>query len=359
MAQEFYLTKKEMDSLSLDRVDKNRKAEIMKIKDSIVLKADETLEYGASASSNLSKFSSELLSSMKLKDIPEVEGVLKDLFDGIGKVDADTLLEYKPSFFKKLAKVDAFQQFILSYENVQSVIDGVKEKLEQCSFQLKKDIEVCDSFLEQNLHYINDLDNYIMAGKLKLRDERELLEEEKENVDTNDMLTVYSFNAHKNEIERFERKIYDLTLIREIAVQNVPQLMLISDGNSALIEKIKSSIDFAVPLWERQLLIAVQLLRQKGVIVIQKSVGDATNAMILKNGQLLKSGSIEVARELEKGIIDVEVLKKNSEALIQTLEGISAVRNEGREKRLQATQELAQIQTRLNEQLLLTEKVGA
>lgn len=356
----YYLTKKELESGKLDKLPEKRRNDIMSIKSSIALNTEDTLNYATDASKNLTNFSTELLRSMKLKDIPEVEDILKELLAGLGKVDADTLLDYKPSFFKRLTHADAFSQFLVSYDNVAAVIEQVKGKLEQCNFQLKKDIEICNRFMEQNLAYINDLDNYIMAGKLKLDEEHKLLDDELKEVDQDDRLDVYNYNAHKAEVERFERKLYDLTLMREIAVQNIPQIMLIRDGDSILIEKIQSSINSAIPLWESQLVIAVQLLRQKGVIVIQKSMTDATNAMIVKNGQLLKSGSIEVAKELERGIIDVEVLKKNSETLISTLEAISTIREEGREKRLQATQELAQLQSKLNEQLLLSSKgVGA
>jgi len=324
----------------------------MAIKNSISLDTEATLNYATSASKNLTKFSTDLLQSMKLKDIPEVEGILRELLDGLGQVDASTLLDYKPSLWRRITHADVFSQFLASYDSVSDVIDKVKGKLEECNFQLKKDIEVCNKFLSQNMDYINELDNYIMAGRIKLQEEHKLLESEAKEVDQSDRLQVYNYEAHKSEVDRFERKLYDLILMREIAVQNVPQIMLIRDGDSILIEKIQSSINSAIPMWESQLVIAIQLLRQKGVIVIQKSVADATNALIVKNGQLLKSGSIEVAKELERGIIDVEVLKKNSETLISTFEAIATIRDEGRTKRIQATQELAALQTKLNEQLI-------
>ena len=348
-----YLTKKEMESLSIDRLDESRRKEIMSIKGSIALSYEDTLDFASSASKNLTNFSSDLLRTMKVKDTPEVEGLITELLAGLERVDANTLMETKSSFFKKLFKTDELKQFIVRYEDVASVIENVKGKLEESNFQLKKDIEVCNRYFEQNLAYINELDNYIMAGKMRVEEERKLIAEEEDSFDSSDMLEVHNFNAHVNEVDRLERKVHDLTLMREIAIQNIPQIMLIRDGDGVLIEKIQSSINSAIPLWESQMVIAIQLMRQKGALAIQKSVTNTTNNLIAKNSELLKAGSIEVAKELERGIVDVEVLKKNSENLIKTLEAIRTVRAEGRENRLKATQELASLQMQLNEQLML------
>ena len=348
-----FLTKRDMDSLSLDRLDESRRNEIIAIKNNIALSYEDTLDFASSASKNLTEFSSDLLKTMKVKDTPEVEGLITELLSGLEKVDANTLIETKPSFLKRLFKTDELKQFIVRYEDVAGVIDGVKAKLESSTFQLKKDIEVCNRYLEQNLAYINELDNYIMAGRIKVDEERKFLEVEKLQIDKNDMLAVHDFNARQNEVDRLDRKLHDLLLMREIAVQNIPQIMLIRDGDGVLIEKIQSSINSAIPLWESQMVIAIQLLRQKGALAIQKGVANTTNNLIAKNSELLKSGSLEVAKELERGIVDVEVLKKNSENLIKTLEGIRSIRAEGYQNRLKATQELGQIQSRLNEQLML------
>lgn len=351
-----YLTKREMESLSLDRLDEERKNEIISIKDSIVLSYEDTLNFASSASQNLNSFSTDLLHTMKVKDTPEVAETITTLLTGLEKVDATTLLEYKPSLFKRLFKTDEIKQFISQYDDVASVIDGVKQKLEVSSLELKKDMELCNKFLEQNMTYINELDNFIMAGRLKVDEERKILEKERLEVDESDMLDVHNFNAHQTEVDRLDRKIYDLTLMREIAIQNIPQIMLIRDGDGVLIEKIQSSINSAIPLWESQMVIAIQLLRQKGALAIQKQVTEATNNLIVKNGELLKSGSIEVAKELERGIVDVEVLEKNSENLIKTLEGIRQIQENGRQERQQVTQRLGELQMKLNEQLLLQGK---
>ena len=349
-----YLTKKNMDNLTLDNVDEARKGQILAIKDSIVFSYDSTIDYAGAASKNLTEFSSDLLKTVKVKDTPEVEGLINELLTGLEKVDAATLQTKKQTLFQKLFKVDEVKQFITRYEDVEGVIDTVKDKLEVANFQLKKDIEVCNRYMEQNMKYINELDNYIMAGKLRADEEQQAIDTEKSKMDQADQLAVYTMNARQGELDRFNRKIHDLMLMRAIAIQNIPQILLIADGDSVLIEKIESSINSAIPLWESQMVIAIQLMRQKGALALQESVAKTTNNLIEKNGEMLKAGSIEVAKALETGIVDVEVLKKNSENLIQTLQAIKTIREDGRQARLKAAQELGMLQSKLNEQLLLT-----
>lgn len=354
MANNNTLAKRDIDNLSLENLDESRKGQIMSIKDSIAFTYDGTLGYAESASKNLTEFSSDLLKTVKVKDTPEVEQLITQLMDGLGKVDASTLQTRKPNFIQRLFGVDEVKRFITRYEDVEDVIDSVKEKLSVANFQLKKDIEVCKRYLEQNKAYINDLDNYIMAGGLRAQEEQAAIDIERQNIDMNDQLAVHELNNRQGELDRFERKLHDLQLMRTIAIQNIPQIVLIAEGDSVLIEKIDSSINTAIPLWESQMVIAIQLMRQKGALALEKAVVQTTNNLIAKNGELLKSGSLEVAKALETGVVDVEVLKKNSENLIETLKGIQQIREEGKASRLKATQELAALQGKLNEQILLS-----
>lgn len=349
-----YLAKRDLESVNLSALDETRKNQVLAIKNGIQLSYENTLEYAGDASKNLTEFSSDLLKSMKVKDTPEVEGLITELMAGLAKVDADTLVEKKPTFWGKLFRVDELKSFVVKYEDVAQIIDDVKAKLEQANFQLKKDIEVCNRYLEQNLKYINELDNYIMAGRLRLQEEQVKLNEEKANLDNTDMLAVHDINAKQSELDRLDRKLHNLMLMRAIAIQNIPQILLIKDGDGVLIEKIDSSINSAIPLWESQMVVAIQLMRQKSALSIQRSVTQTTNKLIEKNSELLREGSVGVSKELEAGIIDVAVLKKSSENLIATLNDIRTVREDGARARLEATRELGQLQIKLNEQMLLT-----
>lgn len=350
------LTKKDLDSGNIECLSEERKRNVLSLKDSIDLESESILDFGTNASKNLTEFSSDLLNKMKVKDNPEVENLLGELMSNLGQIDPNTLLEKKPTFLQRIFGTNNgdLKKFITRYENISSVIDDIKTKLGVSTFQLKKDMEVCSRYLEQNVNYINALDDYIMAGHIKISEEQRSLDEARASVDRDDMLAVNQLNARQSNLDRLERKVHDLNLMRAIAIQNIPQIMLIRDGDGVLVEKIQSSINSAIPLWESQMVIAIQLMRQKGALAIQKSVTDTTNNLIARNSELLESGSIEIAKELERGIVDIETLKKSSEHLIKTLESIQQIRANGRQERIKATAELAAIQSRLNEQLLLS-----
>lgn len=348
------ITKKDMDSMSLANLSEEKRNQIMSIKNGLSLTDDAIIGFGNEASKNLSHFSSELLTAMKVKDNPEVEDLLTELMTGLQEVDCDSLLARKPSFLKKLFKVDDIKSFMVKYEDVQSVVNTVKKKLEQTEFQLKKDISLCNQYLEQNESYIGDLDNYIMAGKIKVQEEREILEQEERELDKTDQLAVHRLSIKQDDLDRLDRKITDLMLMREIAVQNVPQIQLIRGADNVLIEKIQSSINSAIPLWESQIVITIELMRQKGALGVQKAITDTTNKLIAKNSELLKVGSIEVAKELERGIVDLETLKKSQQNLIETLDTIKTIRLEGREQRLQVAGEIENLHEQLNNAMLLS-----
>ena len=348
------LAKKDLEACNLAKLDDERRSQVLAIKDSITFDSNSILEYAGSASKSLTDFSSDLLRSVKLKDTPEVEGLLTELLTGLGKVDAVTLTENKPSFIKRLFRVDEIKMFAARCEDVESIVQGIREKLETANFQLKKDIELCDRYLEQNKAYINALDNFILAGNLRYQEEIAAIQAEKANLDTEDQLAVYTLNARQDELDRFERKLYDLLLMRKIAADNIPQILLIKQGDSILVEKIDSSINSTIPLWESQMVIAIQLMRQKGALAIEQAVTTTTNNLLEQNSQLLKANTIEVAKSLEKGIVDIEVLKKNNQTLIETLQEVVKIREDGKNARLKATREIGLLQSKLNEQLLLT-----
>lgn len=349
------LSKKQLETLSIDGLPEAQRNQIMSIKNGIVMDYESTLNYASDASKNLTEFSSDLLHMVKVKDMPEVEGLIDELLTGLEKVDSSSLMEKKKGLFQRFFGGSELKTFIARYEDVDSVISNVKGKLEESNFQLKKDIEVCNRYYEQNIQYIAELDNYIMAGKLKVQEENEELDKMEQDIDKEDLIAVQEYNRRKGERDRMERKLYDLSVMRAVAIQNIPQLALIRNGDAVLVEKIQSSINTAIPLWESQMVIAIQLLRQKGALAIQQGVSKTTNNLLEKNNELLMSGSVEIAKELEQGVVDVNILKKNSENLIKTLQTLREVHKNGVAERENATRELAQLQIKLNETLMLSD----
>lgn len=346
------ISKRDIENANLARLPQERQKTILAIKDGIALTYDNTLDYASEATSSLTAFSTDLLRSVRNKDMPEVAGLVDQLLSNLYTVDTQALVE-KKGFFGNLFFKNEVKSFTARYDSAAEAINEVKDKLEETAYHLKKDIELCNRFLEQNCNYINSLDNYILAGKLRINEEKEAIEKAEKELDKTDTLAIQMHTIRKSEVDRLERKLHDLMLMREIAVQNIPQIMMIRDGDGVLVEKIQTSINSAIPLWESQMVIVIQLLRQKGALAVQKGVSQATNTLIEKNGELLRSGSIEVAKELESGVIDVEVLKKNSENLVKTLKTIKSIQAEGASKRLEATRQLASLQSQLNESLML------
>jgi uncharacterized protein YaaN involved in tellurite resistance len=220
--------------------------------------------------------------------------------------------------------------------------------------QLLKDITLLDYLFEKNLEYLGNLNYYIMAGTLKLKEVNEKIipEMQAKVKETNDPIDAQKLNDLIQMANRFEKKIHDLKLSRMVSLQTAPQIRLIQNNNQVLVEKIQSSILNTIPLWKNQIAIAISLAKQKNALAIQKEVTDTTNTLLQKNAEMLKTGSIDLARETERGVVDIETLKKVNEDLIATIEETLNIQKEGRIKRKQAEEELAAIEKELKQKLI-------
>ena len=352
-----YLTKNQMDRLDVASLSNEKREKILSLKDTINMSDESIMEFGTSATKGMSEFSTTMLKTIKLKDFPEIDNIVGDLMTELSKVDSNTLLSYKPNLFQKIFGIGAIEKFVQEFasqfENVSDVINNIKKKLEDAKFQLKKDMTLCDKYMEQNLVHINDLDDCIFAGKLKLKEFHDEIEHDLEALDKEDTLAVHMLNMKQSAENRLEMNVRDLYLIRENAVQNMHQLRLIKEGDAVLIEKIKKSINMAIPLWESQMLVAFIIARQQNGVNLEKAISDTTNNLISMNSELVKSGAIKIAEELQRGIIDIDVLKASSQKLMETCHEVKKINMEGKQKRLAAIEELGQITVGLNEATLL------
>lgn len=325
---------------------------ILAIKDKLELNHQGIMNFGVEASNNLNEFSTTILQEVKVKDVPEIENLVTDLMTSIGSLDTDTLMKNKPSFFKRLFKIDDVQTFIRKYDDVESVVLDIKSKMQSAQMQMEKDIVMLDSFIEQNLKYIDELDSYILAGTIKAKEVSAEIEATKKTIDEQDTLAIQELHRMENALERLNKKLFNLKLLRETAVQNIPQISLIQQGDCVSIDNIQSSIDSAIPLWESQIVIAITLARQKNVVDLQSNVVKTVNEMIKNNSELVKTNALTIAKQMEEGIIDVEVLKKSSQNLIETLQGVKQIRIEGEKKRDQALKALADNQAKLTKVIM-------
>jgi uncharacterized protein YaaN involved in tellurite resistance len=248
---------------------------------------------------------------------------------------------------------NSVQEVLSKYQKTGAQIDRITVKLEHSKNDLLGDINVLEQLYEKNKEYFHALNVYIAAGELKLEElETKSIPELKKKAElTQDQMAFQEVNDLMQFADRLEKRTHDLVLSRQITMQSAPQIRLIQSANQALVEKIQSSITTAIPLWKNQVAIALTLLRQKNAVEAQKLVSKTTNDLLLKNAEMLKVNTLETARENERGLVDIDTLKKVQDHLVSTLEETLRIQAEGRAKRIQAEQDLASMETDLKKKL--------
>jgi len=312
--------------------------------------------YGTQAQSKLLNFSHEMLEHVQKKDIGEIGLVLSDLMKKLEQVSPDELKTEKRNFFSRFfGRVSHSVQEVLSrYQKTGAQIDRISVKLEHFKSALINDNKMLERLYEKNKEYYEALNVYIAAGQLKLEElkHQTIPELKKKSKTEHHHMAVQDVNDMIQFADRLEKRVYDLTLSRQITLQSAPQIRLIQHTNQVLAEKIQSSIMTAIPLWKNQVAIALTLLRQRRAVEAQKQVSATTNELLLKNAEMLKANTIETAKENERGFIDIETLKQVQDNLIGTLEETLKIQEEGRSKRLQAEEEIRAMEDGLKAKLL-------
>ena len=318
-----------------------------------VLNTQQVMNYGSNAQKNISDFSEAALSSVRTKDLGEVGDMLGDLVVELQGLNFDP--EEKKGFrglFKKTSQNIASLK--AQYDKAEVNVDKIVESLEKHEVTLMKDISLMDKMYERNLEYMKELTMYIIAGKLKIEDLRtvELPKYQQKATESGLPEDAQAANDFANMIGRFEKKIHDLELTRMISVQMSPQIRMIQNNDSLMAEKIRSSIVNTIPLWKSQMVLALSLYHSDQAMKAQREVTDVTNQLLTKNAQALHQGSVAIAKETERGIVDIETLKKTNQELISTLDEVRQIQDDGRAKRLQAEEELGRIEGELKQKLL-------
>lgn len=312
--------------------------------------------YGTQAQGKLLSFSHTMLEHVQKKDIGEVGEIINDLMKRLNEVNPDELTDGKPSFFARMfGKISGSMQEVLSkYQKTGAQIDRISVKLDRSKNVLLSDIKLLEQLYETNKEYFHALNVYIAAGEIKLEEmhEKTIPDLKKAAEATDDQMKFQEVKDMLQFADRLDKRLYDLKLSREITIQSAPQIRLIQNTNQALVEKIQSSIMTAIPLWKNQVAIALTLIRQRHAVEAQKQVSKTTNELLLKNAEMLKTNTIETAKENERGLVDIETLKKTQESLITTLEETMRIQEEGRNKRRLAEQELASMENELRLKLL-------
>ena len=318
-----------------------------------VYDSTQILQYGAAAQNKISSFSDSILEDVKTKGAGETGELLADL---VGQIKSfDSSIGPKKGLAKLFYSVKReFDTILAKYNKIEKNVDTIEKGLDKSKIQLLKDISVFDEMYKKNLEFFKEISLYIIAGERKLEELRnEVLPELKKKAEeTKEQVDIQKVQDMEAQINRFEKKIYDLKTTRIISIQMAPQIRMLQNNDAELVEKIQSSITNTIPLWKNQMVLALGITNAKRTLEQQKAVSNLTNDMLVKNSETLKQGSIDIAKESERAIVDVETLKKTNKDLIETLDTVLKIHEDGRIKRAQAEEELQNIEKELKEKIL-------
>lgn len=311
------------------------------------------LQYGAASQKKLSDFSETALSRVKTKDMGETGELITSLISELQGFDATT---EQPKgifgFFKKTS--NSIEQLKTRYDSADKNVERIKAQLEDHQVTLMKDITMLDKMYELNLVYFKELTMYILAGKKKLAEVRanDLKAAQEKAQRTQLPEDAQAARDLADLCDRFEKKLYDLELTRNVSIQMGPQIRLIQSNDTMMAEKIQTTIVNTIPLWKNQMVLALGIAHSQQAMQAERAVTDATNELLKKNAATLKQGTIEIAKESERGIVDIETLQQTNKQLIETLDELNKIRADGKAKRANAEQELGRIEGELRQKML-------
>ena len=311
------------------------------------------LQYGAASQKKLSDFSETALSRVKTKDMGETGELITNLISELQGFDAAT---EQPKgifgFFKKTS--NSIEQLKTRYDSADKNVERIKAQLEDHQVTLMKDITMLDKMYELNLVYFKELTMYILAGKKKRAEVRanDLKAAQEKAQRTQLPEDAQAARDLADLCDRFEKKLYDLELTRNVSIQMGPQIRLIQSNDTMMAEKIQTTIVNTIPLWKNQMVLALGIAHSQQAMQAERAVTDATNELLKKNAATLKQGTIEIAKESERGIVDIETLQQTNKQLIETLDELNKIRADGKAKRANAEQELGRIEGELRQKML-------
>lgn len=310
------------------------------------------LQYGAASQKKLSSFSETALSRVKTKDMGETGQLITGLIGELQGFDATEQSKGIFGFFKK--PVQSIETLKTRYESADKNVERIKSQLEDHQVTLMKDITMLDKMYELNLVYFKELTMYILAGKKKLAYVREndLKAAQEKAQRTQLPEDAQAARDLADLCDRFEKKLYDLELTRNVSIQMGPQIRLIQSNDTMMSEKIQTTIMNTIPLWKNQMVLALGIAHSQEAMKAERAVTDATNELLKKNAATLKQGTIDIAKESERGIVDIETLKQTNKQLIETLDELNKIRADGKAKRANAEQELGRIEGELRAKLM-------
>ena len=309
------------------------------------------LQYGAGTQKKMADFSDAALANVRTQDLGEVGDLIVNVVGELKGFDAEEEKGFLGFFRKQANKLEVMKS---RYAKAEVNVEKIGDALQQHQVRLLKDSAMLDKMYEQNLAYFKELTMYILAGKKKLQEVREgkLKELEATAQATGLAEDAQAAKDLADKCNRFEKKIHDLELTRTISIQTAPQIRMIQNNDNVMVEKIQTTLMNTIPLWKNQMVLALGIAHSNEAAQAQRQVNDITNALLKQNAEKLHMASVETAKEAERGIVDIETLKKTNAELIQTLDDVMKIQSEGREKRIAAEAEMAKMENDLKGKLL-------
>ncbi|SNU97152.1 TelA-like protein SA1238 [Megamonas hypermegale] len=315
-----------------------------------------SVQYGVNAQRNIAEFSDTILNNIRSKDSGYVGELLSNLVVKVKGFEVDG--SSNGSFIKKIpilgSLVGKAQNMMAEYDKLSVQVDKIQAELDKARMVMLKDIVMFDTMYDKNVEYFKELQLYIRAGEEKIQElqTQTIPRLRQEAANLQNQMAVQLVSDFENAVSRFEKKVHDLKLSKTIAIQTAPQIRLIQNNDKVLVDKVQSAIFNTIPLWKSQIVIALGLSRQQKVLQMQREITNTTNELLRRNAEMLKQSTLETARETERGIVDIETVKKVNDDLISTIEETIKIQQEGRQKRKAAEAELVQIEDRLKQTLL-------
>ena len=343
----------EPEKLDIERLSPAEQAAVREFSKQIdVTDTNLVLSYGSAAQKNISDFSGQALNKVRTKDMGEVGNMLSSLVVELKGLNEDEKAKGIMGLFKKAEKNLAVTK--AKFEKAEVNVDKITGQLQQHQVVLSQDITAMDKMFELNQAYFKELTMYIIAGKLRVQELRANdLQELRAKAEKSGLPEdAQAANDFANLIGRFEKKLHDLELTRTISLQMGPQIRMIQNNDLLMTEKIQTAIVNTIPRWKQQMVLALSMYHSQQAMEASPAVSEVTNELLLHNAEALHTGSVEVAKESERGIVDLETLKKTNQHLIDTLEEVRKIQDEGRERRAQAELELGRIEGELKQKLL-------
>mgnify|MGYP002579708327 FL=1 len=310
------------------------------------------LQYGAAAQKNIADFSANALENVRTKDMGEVGDMVSELVVELKGFDAEQERKGLLGLFKKASR--GTQLMKAKYDKAEANVDKISRQLQSHQIQLMKDTALLDQMYEKNLEYYKQLTMYILAGRQRLAKEQNetLLALQAAAQQSGLAEDAQRANDFANQCQRFEKKLHDLELTRVICLQMAPQIRMIQNNDTLMSEKIQTSLVNTIPLWKSQMVLALGLSHAQKAMEAQRQVTDMTNTLLKKNADMLKTASVETAKESERAVVDLETLQHTNQSLIETLDEVLQIQTEGAQKRAVAQAELRKIEGELKQKLL-------